>query len=218
MNSIEYTFETYVTTPANRLARIAAEKICESPGILYNPLYIYGPSGAGKTHLLYAIAKEFENRQQTAIYISGNQFFEEMIKAIQTGKTEEFREKYHQADIVLIDCLQYVSGKETTQEDLLSIVKNRLLHGKSVVFAGNRCPSQIPCLSAELSAFLNSGLCVEVPALDFEGKTEIITRKLQQNGLDWPMEACRYVALNISSGANQIEGEINKILACRKLF
>ena len=130
----------------------------------------------------------------------------------------EFREKYHQVDVLLIDRLQYVAGKESTQEELFNIVEKRLLDHKQTVFAGNAHPTQIPNLDTELSACLLGGLCVEIPTSDFEGKAEIIARKLKQNGLDWPIEACRYVALNISSGVNQIEGEINKIIVLRELF
>lgn len=217
MKPTEYSFETYIPTPANHLARIAAEKVCESPGI-YNPLYIYGLSGAGKTHLLCAIAKEFQSRNKTALCVSSNHFFEEMVKALQTGTIVEFREKYHQVDILLLDRFQYVSGKEATQEELLNIVENRLLHNKQVVLAGDNPIARIPGLNAELYAFLTGGLCVEITMPDFEEKAEIIAQKLKQNGLDWPIEACKYVALNISSGANQIEGEINRIIACKELF
>lgn len=215
MKTSEYTFENYVMTPSNRLVCLAAQKICETPGA-YNPLYIFGPSGVGKTHLLQAIAAEYESKGQSAICLSSNQFLEEMIEAIRNGTNVEFREKYHQVDVLLIDRLQYIAGKEATQEELFNIVGKRLLDLKQTVFAGNVHPSQIPILDPELSACLAGGLCIEIPTPDFEGTSEIIFQKLKAHGIDWPMEACRYVALNTSSGANQIEGEINKILACRE--
>lgn len=217
MKSSDYTFETLVTTPSNCLAQLAAKKICETPN-LFNPLYIYGPPGVGKTHLLQAVANEYKSKGLTAIYLSSNQFFEEMIAAIRNGTNAEFREKYHQADVLLIDRLQCVAGKKATQEELFNIVEKRLLDHKQTVFAGNVHPSQIPILNPELSACLAGGLCVEIPVPDFEGKAEIIFQKLKAHGIDWPMEVCRYVALNTSSGANQIEGEINKILAHRELL
>lgn len=217
MKSSDYTFETLVTTPSNCLAQLAAKKICETPN-LFNPLYIYGPPGVGKTHLLQAVANEYKSKGLSAICLSSNQFFEEMIDAIRNGTNVAFREKYHQADVLLIDRLQCVAGKEATQEELFNIVEKRLLDHKQTVFAGNVHPSQIPILNPELSACLAGGLCVEIPAPDFEGKAEIIFQKLKAHGIDWPMEACRYVALNTSSGVNQIEGEINKILAFRELL
>lgn len=217
MKPSEYTFETYVTTSSNRLARLATEKICAFPST-YNPLYVFGPSSVGKTHLLQAIAKEYKNRQKTALYVSGPQFCEELIKAIQTGTNVEFREKQHRVDVLLLDRLQYVAGKEATQEELYNIVEKRLLDHKQTVFAGNVHPSKIPILNPELSACLAGGLCIEIPTSDFEGKTQIISQKLKAHGIDWPMEACRYVALNVFSGVNQIEGEINRIIACKELF
>ncbi len=217
MKPSEYTFENHVTTPSNRFARIAAETISKSPEINFNPLYIYGPSGVGKTHLLHAMTKEYESNGKTAVYLSSNQFFEEMVQAIQNGTNAEFRKKYYQIDVLILDRLEYVAGKETTQEELFNIIEKRYLNCKQTVLAGNAYPTQIPILDPRLSAHLTLGLCVEIPTPDFDGKVEIIAQKLKQNGLDWPIEACRYVALNISSGVNQIEGEINKILACREL-
>lgn len=217
MTPTDYTFETFVATSSNRLAQLAAKKICEAPNS-FNPLHIYGPPGVGKSHLLQAVANEYKSKGLTAIYLSSNQFFEEMIAAICNGTNAEFREKYHQVDVLLIDRLQYIAGKEATQEELFNIVEKRLLDHKQTVFAGNAHPTQIPNLDTELSACLAGGLCVEIPVPDFEGKAEIIFQKLKANGMDWPMEACRYVALNTSSGVNQIEGEINKILALRELL
>ena len=217
MTPTDYTFETFVATSSNRLAQLAAKKICETPDS-FNPLYIYGPPGVGKTHLLQAVANEYTSKGQSAICLSSNQFLEGMIEAIKTGTNMEFREKYHQIDVLLIDRLQYIAGKEATQEELFNIAEKRLLDHKQTVFAGNAHPTQIPNLDTELSACLLGGLCVEIPMPDFEGKAEIILQKLKANGMDWPIEACRYVALNTSSGVNQIEGEINKNITCKEML
>ena len=214
MKPSDYTFETLVATPSNRLAQLA---ICETPDS-FNPLYIYGPPGVGKNHLLQAVANEYKSKGLFAICLSSNHFLEAMIEAITTGSNREFREKYYQVDVLLIGRLQYIAGKETTQEELFNIVEKRLLDHKQTVFAGNVYPSQIPILDPKLAAYLAGGLCIEIPTPDFEGTSEIIFQKLKAHGIDWPMEACRYVALNTSSGANQIEGEIHKILALRELF
>lgn len=217
MTQTDYTFETFVATSSNRLAQLVAKKICETPGS-FNPLYIYGPPGVGKTYLLQAVANEYKCKGLSVICLSSNQFLEEMIEAIKTGTNMEFREKYHQTDGLLIDRLQYISGKEASQEELLNIVEKRLSDHKQTVFAGNAYPTQILNLDSELSACLAGGLCIEIPTPNFEGKSEIIFQKLKAHGINWPMEACRYVALNISSGVNQVEGEINKILACREML
>lgn len=218
MKPSDYSFENFVTTPSNRFARIAAETISKSSEINFNPLYIYGPPCVGKTHLLHAMVKEYESRGLNAICLPCNQFFEEMLDAIRNGTNAKFREKYCQMDVLILDRLEYVAGKEATQEELSKIIDKRYLDHKQTVFAGNAYPTQIPILDPRLSAHLTLGLCVEIPTPDFDGKAEIIAQKLKQNGLDWPIEACRYVALNVSSGVNQIEGEINKILACRKML
>ncbi len=217
MNPSDYTFGTFINTPSNQLACLAAQKICETPGA-YNPLYIYGPPGVGKTHLLYSIANAYNKEQKTAIYISANQFLEEMIEVIKTGNNPEFREKYHQADVLLIDRLQYISGKEASQKELLNIVERRLLENKQVVVAGDSSLGRIPDLEEELHACLARGVCIEIQTPDLDTKTKIIAEKLKKNGIEWPVDACRYVALNISSGVEQIEGEIHKILAFKELL
>ena len=217
MNPSDYTFGTFINTPSNQPACLAAQKICETPGA-YNPLYIYGPPGVGKTHLLYAIANAYNKEQKTAIYISANQFLEEMIEVIKTGNNPEFREKYHQADVLLIDRLQYISGKEASQKELLNIVERRLLENKQVVVAGDSSLGRIPDLEEELHACLARGVCIELQTPDLDTKTKIIAEKLKKNGIEWPVDACRYVALNISSGVEQIEGEIHKILAFKELL
>ena len=217
MNPSDYTFGTFINTASNQLACLAAQKICETPGA-YNPLYIYGPPGVGKTHLLYAIANAYNKEQKTAIYISANQFLEEMIEVIKTGNNPEFREKYHQADVLLIDRLQYISGKEASQKELLNIVERRLLENKQVVVAGDSSLGRIPDLEEELHACLARGVCIEIQTPDLDTKTKIIAEKLKKNGIEWPVDACRYVALNISSGVEQIEGEIHKILAFKELL
>ena len=217
MKPVDYTFETFVVTPSNRLAYLAAQKICESPGA-YNPLYIFGPSGTGKTHLLHAIAKKCQDRQKTVLYVSANQFLDEMIEAIQTGTNVEFREKYHQADVLLVDRLDYIAGKEASQEALLNIVERRLLENKQVIFAADSPLGRIPDLEMELYASLSGGICIEIQMPDLDTKTKIISEKLKRNGIEWPMDACRYVALNVTSGVRQIEGEINKILAFKELL
>ena len=217
MKPADYTFETFIVTPSNRLAYLAVQKICEMPGA-YNPLYIFGPSGTGKTHLLHAAGKEYQDRHKTVLYVSVNQFLDEMVEAIKTGTNIEFREKYHQADVLLVDRLDCIAGREASQEALLNIVERRLLENKQVVFTGDSPLGRIPDLEMELYTSLSGGMCIEIQMPDLDTKTKIISEKLKRNGIEWPMAACQYVALNVTSGVRQIEGEINKILAFKELL
>ena len=210
------TFENFVVIPANHLAHHAADLICQFPGTL-NPLYIFGASGTGKTHLLNAIADQFQKDGKTVQFLSCQQFCEEMIADIKTGTNAEFRMKYHEADIVLIDSLQYIDGKENTQGELFTILENRLSDHKQTVFAGNIPPSQILLWDSELSSCLTGGLCIEIQVPNYEEIAKIVANKLKERGMDWPVEACQYVALNIASSHNQIDGEINKIVFLNKL-
>lgn len=205
------TFENFVVVPANQLARLAADKICQSPGN-HNPLCIFGASGTGKTHLLMAIADQFQKSGKTVQYLSCQQFCDEMICAIKAGTNTEFRTKYYEADILLLDGLQFVAGKETTQGELFAILEKRLSDHKQTIFAGNAPPSQILLWDSELSSCLRGGLCIEIQMSNYAETTEIVANKLKEHGIDWPVEACQYVALNIASGRNQIDGEINKIV------
>lgn len=215
MSITQYTLDHYVATASNRLDLLAVQKICQSPGA-FNPLYLYGPPGVGKTHLLRAIGKEYRKQQKTAVCISAKRFCEEMVQAIISGSIAEFRAKYCQVDVLLVDRLLYVAGKEATQEELLNFLEERCLKGKQTVVVGNVHPSQIPVLASELSAYLTNGLCVEIPMPDFEEKAEIIYQKLSEREIHWPMEVCRYIAFGIPHGT--IESEIDKIIAFRELL
>lgn len=205
------TFENFVVIPANRLAHHAADNVCQSPGN-HNPLYIFGATGTGKTHLLMAIADQFQKSGKTAKYLSCQQFCDEMICAIKNGTNAEFRKKYYEADIVLMDELQYIAGKEATQAELLAILNKRVSDHKQTVFAGSITPSQISLWNSDLPSCLTGGLCIEMQVPNYEETAQIVANKLKEHGMDWPMEACQYVALNIASGRNQIDGEINKIV------
>lgn len=216
MIQTKHTFENYIVTPFNRFAYLIAQEICKSPGS-YSPLYLYGPAGVGKTHLLRAIGEVYQNQQKTAIYVSANQFFEEFINAIKTGTNIEFREKYHQVDVLLFDRMQCIAGKEATQEEIYNIIEKRQSDEKQTVFAGNVTLSQI-ALEPGLCSFLARGLCVEIPTQGVEEIAQSIFQKLKEHGIDWPLGACKYMALKISSGVCQIEGEVNQILALSKLL
>ncbi len=211
-----YTFETFTTAPSNRLARLAAEEICRSPGETYNPLYIYGAPGVGKTHLLCAIENAFLEKGANVLCVSTGDFVEEFVETIKNGEVTEFRRKYHSTDILLMDNFQYMVGKTATQEEFLSILNELMQQGTQIVIAANSSPGEMPKLSDTLRDKLLRGLCLELGMPDIEERTAMITQKLQKQDINLPEEACRYVALKCGASISQIEGEINKILACKR--
>ena len=211
------TFENFQVIPANRLAFLAAERTCQFPGT-YNPLYIYGVCGTGKTHLLMAIADHFRKNGKTVELLSCQQLCEEMISAIKNSTMSEYRTKYHEADIVLIDNLQYLKGKENTQEELFTILEKRLSNGKQTILAGNLSPAEISFWDSQLASHITSGLCIQTQVPNSEERSQIVANKLKERGMDWPMEACRYVAHNAAFSWFQIDGEINKIVFLKELY
>ena len=202
------TFENFQVIPANRLAFWAAERTCQFPGT-YNPLYIYGVCGTGKTHLLMAIADRFRKNGKTVVFLSCQQLCDDLISAIKNSTTREWLTKYYEADILLIDDLQYLEGKTSTQEELLAVLKKRLADGKQTILAGKPTPSEISFWDSDLHPYINGGLCIETQVPHHEERSQIVANKLKERGMDWPMEACRYVAHNAAFSWFQIDGEIN---------
>lgn len=218
MNKTDYTFETIMTTPSNRLARLAAEEICRSPGQKYNPLYIHGAPGVGKTHLLCAIENALLEKGANVLCVSTRDFVEEFVEAVKSGEVTELRRKYHSADVLLMDNFQYMVGKTATQEELLGILDGLMRQGTQIVIAADSSPGEMPKLLDTLRDKLLRGLCLELGIPDIEERTAMITQKLQKQDINLPEEACRYVALKSGASISQIEGEINKILACKALL
>jgi len=218
MDKTGYTFETFMTTPSNRLARLAAEEICRSPGKTYNPLYIHGALGVGKTHLLCAIENAFLEKGTKVLSVSAGEFAKEFVEAIKNGEVAEFKTKYHTVDVLLMDNFQYMVGKTATQEELLSILDGLMRQGTQIVIAAESSPGGMPKLSDTLRDKLLRGLCLELDMPDIEERTTLVKQKLQEHGIRWPEEAYRYVALKCGASISQIEGEIKAILACKSLL
>ena len=217
MNQKERTFENFITT-ANRLAQLAAEEVCRFPGQKYNPLYFYGEHGVGKTHMLNTIANSYSEKCTNVIYISASQIAEELIEAVKNGEITEFRKRYQDSDVLLIDDFQYLVGKDATQEEILDIIDVLLHKGKQIVIASDSSLDGMSKLSDGLCDELARGLCIELCMPDFGNRVAIVKQKLQNLGIYWPEEAYKYVALKTGASINQIEGEINKILLCKTLI
>ncbi len=219
-DSDAFTFETYVVGPQNKLAYAAAKAVAEKPAEGFNPLFIYGESGLGKTHLLYAIAHLMRSRRPESriVYIKGDDFTNELVSSIRENRNTEFREKYRQADILLVDDIQFIAGKIQTQEEFFHTFNTLYESGKQIVLTSDRPPREMTQLSDRLMSRFESGLMVDVAPPDFETRLAIIHNKAALLGVKLPDEVMDYIAENVTTNVRQLEGTLNKILAYRDLL
>ena len=215
----QFTFDNFVVGPSNRMAHSAAIAVSNTPGQVYNPLFIYGPPGVGKTHLLYAIANGIRrgNPDANIVYIKGDQFTNELVDAIRNGKNIEFRSKYREADLFLIDDVQFIAGKESTQEDFFHTFNKLYEEHKQIVMTSDRKPSDMATLEDRLRTRFEWGLTMDIQPPDYETRMAILKNKAKQLGLDLSDDVCNYIAINVTNNVRQIEGTVKKILAYRDL-
>ena len=215
----QFTFDNFVVGPSNRMAHSAAIAVSNTPGQVYNPLFIYGPPGVGKTHLLYAIANGIRkgNPNANIVYIKGDQFTNELVDAIKNGKNIEFRSKYREADLFLIDDIQFIAGKESTQEEFFHTFNKLYEEHKQIVMTSDRKPSDMATLEDRLRTRFEWGLTMDIQPPDYETRMAILKNKARQLGLDLSDDVCNYIAINVTNNVRQIEGTVKKILAYRDL-
>ena len=215
----QFTFDNFVVGPSNRFAHSAAIAVSKTPGQVYNPLFIYGPPGVGKTHLLYAIANGIRKQNPSAniVYIKGDQFTNELIAAIQSGKNIEFRSKYREADLFLVDDIQFIAGTESTQEEFFHTFNKLYEEHKQIVLTSDRKPDDMLTLEDRLRSRFLWGLTADINPPDYETRVAILKNKAQQLGLSLDDDVCNYIAINITNNVRQIEGTVKKILAYRDL-
>ena len=215
----QFTFDNFVVGPSNRFAHSACIAVTNTPGQVYNPLFIYGPPGVGKTHLLYAIANGIrrDNPNANIVYIKGDQFTNELIAAIQSGKNIEFRNKYREADLFLIDDVQFIAGKESTQEEFFHTFNKLYEEHKQIVMTSDRKPSDMLTLEDRLKTRFEWGLIADIQPPDYETRMAILKNKAKSLGLQLDDDVCNYIAINVTNNVRQIEGTVKKILAYRDL-
>jgi len=215
----QFTFDNFVVGPSNRFAHGAASAVSNNPGQTYNPLFIYGPPGVGKTHLLYAIAAGIrkQNPDANVVYIKGDQFTNELIAAIQSGKNIEFRNKYREADLFLVDDIQFIAGKDSTQEEFFHTFNKLYEERKQIVLTSDRKPSDMLTLEERLRTRFEWGLLASIEAPDYETRMAIIKAKADALGLALPDDVCNYIAVNVTNNVRQLEGTVKKIMAYRDL-
>ena len=219
LESDAFTFGTYVVGPQNKMAYAAARAVADGVGH-YNPLFIYGDSGLGKTHLIYAIAHQIRTTRPSAkiIYIKGDDFINEFIELVRAGRGSEFRAKYRDADLLLVDDVQFVAGKEQVQNEFFHTFNTLYEAGRQIVLTSDRPPSDMHLLDDRLRTRFEWGLLVDVQPPDFETRLAIVKNKAAQWGTVIDDDIARYIAENVTSNVRQLEGTMNKILAYRDLI
>ena len=206
----EYTFERFVVGNSNKLAHAAALAVAEHPAENYNPLFIHGESGLGKTHLLYAIAHTIHKNHPDykIVYIRGEDFTNELIRDIRAGKNQEFRDKYRSADVFLMDDVQFIAGRDSTQEEMFHTFNTLYEDKKQIVFTADRPPKEMLRLEDRLKTRFEWGLLADIQPPDYETRMAIIKNKAIRMGVELPEEVLIYVAENITSNVRQIEGTV----------
>ena len=216
----EYTFDRFVVGSSNKFAHAAALAVADGTHKKgYNPLFIYGDSGLGKTHLLYAIRHAMEQKfpHYNIVYVKGDDFTNELISAIQHGRNVEFREKYRGADLFLMDDIQFIAGRISTQEEFFNTYNTLFELGKQIVFTSDRPPNEITRLEDRLVTRFESGLLADVQPPDFETRMAIIRNKAQELGFALPEDIAQYIAENMSSNVRQLEGAVKMVIAYRDM-
>lgn len=218
----EYTFDRFVVGSSNKFAYAAALAVAKEPGKPkgYNPLFIYGDSGLGKTHLLYSIAHTIHANYPTynIVYIKGDTFTNELITAIREGKNEEFRQKYREADVFLMDDVQFIAGRESSQEEMFHTFNTLYENKKQIVFTADRPPKEMIRLDDRLRTRFEWGLSADIVPPDYETRVAIIKNKAIRRGMNLPDAVLQYVAENITANVRQIEGTVNKLVAFQEMM
>ncbi|MBC8533983.1 chromosomal replication initiator protein DnaA [Yeguia hominis] len=211
----EYTFETFIVGSSNKFAHAAAMAVATKPAALYNPFFIYGNSGLGKTHLLNAIRNEISKSfpEMSIIYIKGDEFTNELIEAIKRGTQPEFHQKYRKADVLLMDDIQFIAGRESTQEEFFHTFNTLYESKKQIVLTSDRPPRDIATLEDRLKTRFEWGLTADIQPPDFETRIAIIKRKAETLQFDVPDNVSEYIANKIKSNIRQLEGTIKKLYA-----
>ena len=214
-SSYEYTFDTFIVGSSNKFAHAACLAVATNPSHAYNPLFLYGNSGLGKTHLLYAIGNEIKKNDPSKVicYIKGDDFTVALVESLRLAKMNEFRQKYRQADILLVDDVQFIGGKESTQEEFFHTFNALYDARKQIVLTSDRPPKEIKTLEDRLRSRFEQDLIADIQPPDLETRIAIIKRKAELDGVEISHEVCEYVASKIKANIRQLEGTVKKIKA-----
>ncbi len=215
----KYTFTTFVVGKENELAHAASQAVADRPGEAYNPLFIYGGVGLGKTHLIQGIAQSMLERDPTTrvLYVSSEKFTSEFVNSVKEGRAKEFKDRYRNVDLLLIDDIQFISGKEQTQEEFFHTFNELHQQGKQIVMTSDRKPKEIPSLEDRLRSRFEWGMIADVSAPNLETRVAILQQKCQQKNFALTEDLLQVIANTINSNIRELEGALNKIIAYHQL-
>lgn len=213
--NVKYTFDTFVVGNNNRLAHAASLAVSDNPAEVYNPLFIYGGVGLGKTHLMHSIAHYIlgDSPKSKVLYVSSEQFTNDLINSIKAGNNEEFRKKYRHIDVLLIDDIQFIADKDRTQEEFFHTFNTLYESKKQLIISSDRPPKEIKTFEERMISRFEMGLIVDIQSPDFETRMAILRKKLEREDVKIPNDVTQYVANNITSNIRELEGAVNKIIA-----
>jgi chromosomal replication initiator protein len=212
-----YIFDTFVVGNSNRLAHAACQAVAERPAAQYNPLFLYGGVGLGKTHLLHAIGHVAATNSLQVLYVSSEEFTNELINAIRAQNTSAFRDKYRTIDVLLVDDIQFIAGKESTQEEFFHTFNALHGNGKQLVMTSDRPPKALITLEDRLRSRFEWGLIADIQAPDFETRLAILRDKAESHGNAVPDNVLEFIARQVQSNIRELEGALNRVLAYARL-
>lgn len=209
-----YTFDTFVIGSFNNLAHVAAQAALQRPGIMYNPLFIYGDTGRGKTHLIQSIGNQFKKQYpgRKVFYLTSEKFAVDYTDSVQAGSANRFKDKYRQYDLLIMDDVQFLSKKEKTQEELFHLFNTLHDTNKQIVFSSDRAPIAIPDIAERLKGRLASGMTVDIGEPDLESRMAIVRKKSSLHGMILSDEVVEYIATSISGSIRELEGMVNSVI------
>ena len=215
-----YTFDHFIVGNSNRFAHAAAAAVAENPGKTYNPLFIYGNSGLGKTHLLMAIGNAIQDKdpKKAIVYIKGDEFTNQLVRAIKNGTTEEFRNKYRSVDLLLVDDIQFIAGKQSTQDEFFHTFNSIYEAGGQIVITSDRPPIEMATLDDRLRTRFEWGLMADIQPPDLETRMAITRNKAAQLGLILSDDAVEHISQKITSNIRRLEGVIKKLTAYKEIL
>jgi len=214
-----YTFDSFVVGSFNELAHAASQSILESPGARYNPFFVYGQTGHGKTHLIQALGNEVKKKypEKKVYYVSSERFTQDLVNSIQLNTTNAFKDKYRKYDVLIMDDVQFLSNKEKTQEELFHLFNEIYDRGGQIIFSSDRHPNYIPSIADRLKSRFNAGMTVDIPAPDAESRMAIIRSKAAENNVVFSDEILHQVSTMVEGNIRELEGVVNTLICQMQL-